>query len=158
LLALFALIIVSQSAAAQIVRVAYAKPRGFFPGAGFGRIEIPVPLTKTHSVFVAGEVYIASHENVSSTTFSGYAMLRNDPFPRAILSPFAAIGVGAHAIRSRTTLQDVRTLTVTETSAKGHFWAGVRLPGLAGVRPVVETRWTVPSKYVFDYIAAGISF
>lgn len=145
-------------AAAQSVRLALAHPRGYFPAAGFGRLEVGVTPAHVRGLAVGGEVYAASHDDVTATTLSAYLLLRHEPFPRLPLSPFAAIGVGAHAIRNRVRVPDVGTLSATETAVKGHFWAGVRLKTPLGVHPFVETRWTVPSKYVFDYVAGGLSF
>src|SRR5436190_17448864 len=78
--------------AAQSVRLAYAWPRGYYPGAGLARIEVPTPIGGLKDIGVSGEIYIASHEGVSSTTLSAYAFVRNEPFPHAIVTPFVAAG------------------------------------------------------------------
>ncbi len=140
---------------AETLRVAYVHPRGFYDKAVLGRLEAPMPLREVKGLAVAGELYSASQDQVSSTTLSFYVMLRHYSFPTAMLSPFVGVGAGIHAIRSRRPIAGIGTLTGTESAVKGHFWTGVRGPSLMGVRPFLETRWTVPSKYVFDYVAVG---
>ena len=143
-------------AGAETLRVAYVQPRGFFDAAVLGRIEAPLPLGQVKGLVAAGEVYSASQSQTTSTTVAVYLMLRHYPFPKAVVSPFVAVGAGMHAIRSRRTIDGIGTLSGTESAVKGHFWAGLRGPSLEGLHPFLETRWTVPSKYVFDYVAVGI--
>ncbi len=144
---------------AEVVRVASAWPRGFYDRAVFGRAEAPLPLgPQVKNVAAAVEVYGASRDGVNSTSLAAYVMLRHYAFPKAVASPFVAVGAGLHAIRSRRTIEGIGTLSGTESSVKGHFWAGVRGPSIEGARPFLETRWTAPSKYVFDYVAVGIGF
>ena len=143
-------------AGAETLRVAYVQPRGFFDSAVLGRIEAPLPLGQVKGLVAAGELYTASQSQTTSTTVAFYLMLRNYPFATALISPFVAAGVGVHAIRSRRTIDGIGTLSGTESAAKGHFWAGLRGPSIEGIHPFLETRWTVPSKYVFDYVALGV--
>lgn len=147
-----------RAAAAETVRVAYAQPRGFFDSAVLARAEAPLPVGQVKGLVAAGELYSSSQADITATSLAFYLMLRNYPLPKAVVSPFVAAGVGAHAIRSRRTIDGIGTLSGTESSVKGHFWAGLRGPSIEGARPFLETRWSVPSKYIFDYVAVGVGF
>src|SRR5690349_1253010 len=89
------------SAGAQTIRIGVAKPRGFYPTGVFGRLQLPIPLGAVNHLYGGGELYEARHEGVTSTTFSAYLVLRDEPLPKAIVSPYVEAGFGAHAIRSR---------------------------------------------------------
>lgn len=144
---------------AQTVRAGLWKPRGYFPKLYAARIEVPLRVGQLQGVAVGGEIVLGSHENISATTLSAYVMVRHDILPpKSIVSPYVAAGAGGHILRDRVTVPDVRVLTKSETTVKGHAWAGVRLPGIDVLHPYVETRWTIPSDYVLDYIAFGVAF
>lgn len=144
---------------AQTVRAGVWKPRGFFPQLYAGRIETPLHVGQLQGVAVGGEIVLGSHENTSTTTLSAYVMVRHEVvLPVKGLVPYVAAGAGGHVLRNRVTVPDVRVLTKSDTAVKGHAWAGVRLPGIDVLHPYVETRWTVPSDYVLDYVAFGVSF
>ncbi len=147
------------AASAQAVRGGLWKSRGFFDTMYAARIEAPVRTGELQNVFIGGEVSGASRDNVSLVALSLYAIVRHEVTPRtSLVVPYVAAGVGGHVLRNRVTIPDVRLLTKTDTSAKGHVWLGARLPGVDVLHPYVETRWTVPSDYIFDYVAIGVSF
>ena len=149
---------VSRPASAETLRVAYVQPRGFFDTAVLARVEAPLPIGEIKGLVAAGELYSSSKDQVTSTSLGFYLMLRNYPLPHAMISPYVAAGAGLHAIRSRRAIDGIGTLSGTESSVKGHFWVGLRGPSIEGARPFLETRWSVPSKYIFDYLAVGVGF